>query len=261
MPLDARQPLSGRGHQRVDVAELVGEEVGDAVTDVVDREPGQQAGQAAVFARRDAVDEILGRLFAHPLQFDELVQREAIQVRDGADETGVDELLDDLLAQPLDVHGAAARKGAEHLLGLGRTLAATGAAIEDAVTDHRAAARGTCRRKLKDLFAAGARLGLGAHHIGNDLAGLLDDDRVADADVLGLDKVGVVKTGPLHGAGELHRLQVRDRASAFRPCRRAPRCCTSLVSPCSAGNLYAITRAAATWRSRRASGADRDRRS
>ena len=53
---------------------------------------------------------------------------------------------------------------------------------------------------------------LDADDVRDDLARLLDDDRVADADVLAVDLVGVVQAGAADGrAGELHRFQVGDR--------------------------------------------------
>ena len=48
--------------------------------------------------------------------------------------------------------------------------------------------------------------------LGDDVAGLLEDDPVADADVLAPDLVEVVEGGPRDGrAGDLDRRQVGDR--------------------------------------------------
>ena len=52
------------------------------VADVPDAEPGEQPRQAALLARLDAVEQVLRRLLAHPLQLDKLVQRQAVEVRD-----------------------------------------------------------------------------------------------------------------------------------------------------------------------------------
>ena len=61
---------------------------------------------------------------------------------------------------------------------------------------------------------------LDADDLGDDLAGLLDHDGVADPDVLAGDLVGVVQAGPLDGrAGQRHRARGRPPASACRSCR------------------------------------------
>ena len=60
-----------------------------------------------------------------------------------------------------------------------------------------------------------------AEHLGDDVAGLADDDRVADQHALALDLGRVVQGGQLHGrAGDLHRLHVGERASPGRCGRR-----------------------------------------
>ena len=72
-------------------------------------------------------------------------------------QAGIDELVDDRLAEALDVHGAARGEGAQALLELGRAGRA-GAAVEDAVLvrlDRRAADRAR-RREVEHLLVAGA---------------------------------------------------------------------------------------------------------
>ena len=71
--------------------------------------------------------------------------------------------------------------------------------------------------KWNGRLVAVAGVGLDADDLGDDLAGLLDHDRVADADVLALELVGVVQAGALDGrAGQLDRLEVGDRRELAR---------------------------------------------
>ena len=63
-----------------------------------------------------------------------------------------------------------------------------------------------------------------AHHLRNDLARFLDDDRVADANVLAADFAQIVQRGVLHRrAGDEHRLHVGPRRELARSCRLANR--------------------------------------
>jgi hypothetical protein len=58
----------------------------------------------------------------------------------------------------------------------------------------------------------------GTEHLGDDVAGLADDDRVADEHALARDLRGVVQGGQLHrGAGDLDRLHERERGDPAGP--------------------------------------------
>src|SRR5262249_49116537 len=62
-----------------------------------------------------------------------------------------------------------------------------------------------------------ARVGLDADYLGDDLAGFLDDHRVAEADVLPLELIGVVQAGALdRRAGQEDRLEFGDRRQLAR---------------------------------------------
>ena len=133
MPLISASAF-GRGiHQRIDGAEFLGQQVGHAIADMLDRQARQQAAQAALFAGGDAVEQVLGRLLAHAFQFEELLQCQAVQIGNAVDQAAIDELIDDFVAQPLDVHGIAAGKGAEDVFDLADAVLAAGAAVEGAI--------------------------------------------------------------------------------------------------------------------------------
>ena len=73
-------------------------------------------------------------------------------------------------------------------------------------------ALGTSLGEMEFLFMAGALLFHHLHHGGNDLAGLLDDDRVTLTDVFALDLLIVVQRGTRDGGpGNEDRLQFRHR--------------------------------------------------
>ncbi len=80
------------------------------------------------------------------------------------------------------------------------------------VADHRGATLRADGRHLELALAAVAGLGDDAHDLGDDVAGLVQHDPVADAHVLAPDLVEVVERGPRdRGAGHQHRREVRHR--------------------------------------------------
>ena len=64
-------------------------------------------GSGRVFDFGDLVDQVLGAGRADPIELDELVDRQRVQVGRVPNEPGGRELLDHLLAEALDVHRAA----------------------------------------------------------------------------------------------------------------------------------------------------------
>src|SRR5262245_11229911 len=139
------QPIHRRFHQLVDAAELLGQYLGHVLADVGDRQPGQHAGQATVLAGRDAVEQVLGRLLPHPLQLQERIHLQAVNVRDRFDQPGVHELVHDLDAHAFDVHRVPLGERPQLPLEPGDTLR-TGAAVEDALVV--ALDRGAAHRAL-----------------------------------------------------------------------------------------------------------------
>src|SRR5262249_23879582 len=99
--------------QGVDIAELPGDQLGHRLADVADAEAGEHARQPAALAGGDAVQQVLRGQVAHAFQLDDLVGGQPIEVGDGANQVAVDELVNNLLTQAGDVHGAAGGVGAE----------------------------------------------------------------------------------------------------------------------------------------------------
>ena len=177
-----------------------------------DAQPRQHPRQAAPLARLDAVQQVLRRLLAHPLQLQQLVQFQPVQVRHRLHQPRLHQLRRQRIAQPLDVHAVAPGERLHPLLDRGRAVLAVRAEHLALPPHRRRAASGTFRRELVRLFAALAQLRQRPHHIGDDLAALHHDHHVADADVLLLDLVGVVQAGPRHRRlRQRHRVQQRRR--------------------------------------------------
>src|SRR5207248_3233662 len=115
----------------------------------------------------------------------------------------VHELHRDLAAEPVDLHPGAA---GEPLDPLGHLTGAHAGVVADEVVarprlllDDRPAALGALRRPLDLPLLPRPALLHHADHLRDDLALLLDDHRVAVADVLLLDPRGVVHARPADG--------------------------------------------------------------
>ena len=150
------------------------------------------------------------------------------------------------VAQAVDVHRVAVGEPADpllELLGAGRRrVRAVEVDLAGLARDRARRSSGRSVGKTKGTLGAVAGLDLDADDLGDDLAGLLDHDRVADPDVLAGDLVGVVQAGPLDGrAGQRDRASGRRPASACRSCRPGRVMPTIFVTACSASYLNAIT--------------------
>ena len=129
-----------------------------------------------------------------------------------------------LVAEVLDVEGAPAGDVEDPLPQLGRARPGVGAADVGVALLLRAqlgAALRAVRGHDELALGAVARRDDRAEHLGDDVAGLADDDGVADQHALALDLRGVVQRGQLHRrAGHLHRLHVRERRHPAGAARR-----------------------------------------
>ena len=133
-------------------------------------------------------------------------------------EFALDQLLDELVAEALDVHRPAAGEVPQRLLALGPAGEPAGAAGDRLALD--AARPPSCtpgsasaaRPGASRLDSSGRCFEHDAHHLGNHIARAAHDHRVADAHVLAMHLVDVVQSdvADRHAADE-HRLQPRDR--------------------------------------------------
>ena len=195
----------GRGPgDGVEVGEATGEGLGGAGPDVKDAESKEEPPQLTRSGGIHASDEVGGGLFPHPLEGRDLFGFQEVEVGDIAGEARRDQLMDHDLAAALDVHGTAGTpvfESAADLGGAGGILAApdNAFAVGGLFTGNGRGALGTGLGKLEEGFGAGATFGYDADDGRNDFSGLLDDDAVADADILPTEFVLVVEGGAADG--------------------------------------------------------------
>ena len=141
-----------------------------------------------------------------------------VEVGHVRDEPRRDELADELVAQAVDVHRLAADPVAQALVGLRGAVDRDAAVGDLALLAHDGtAAAGATVGHAELGRVGGTQLEHGSHDLGNDVAGLVDDDRVAHADVLALDLVLVVQgCAGDGGAGDDHRVELGDRRQDAR---------------------------------------------
>src|SRR5262245_14859673 len=144
---------------------------------------------------------------------------EVVEIGKIAHETLLDQLIDERRAEPLDVHSGSRGEVLETSPQPCRTRRVFTAPDDFLfVTAQRAAAFGTRRRHHPWLGIGGPQARDRRDHLGNDIAGLLDDDRVARAYVLAGDVLGVVQRGHRNRrAGDEDRLQHRVRRHRAGP--------------------------------------------
>ena len=143
------------------------------------------------------------------------VRLEVVDRRDVGEQARGHELIDELLAEPLDVHGAPPAEVAQGLPHDGRTRRVHAARRDLALfPDDRVAADGALLGHLERRRVRGPLFEDHAHDLRDDVAALLDDDGVSDAHVLAREVLVVVERRPL------------DR----RPARRTGSKCATGVS-------------------------------
>ena len=81
----------------------------------VDEQPGERGFARSIECR----DQVGRRFFAHPLEACDLLQLECKDIRETGDQIRLDELVDEFLAETVDVEGTSAGEVAEVVLQLG----------------------------------------------------------------------------------------------------------------------------------------------
>ena len=202
------------------------------LADVADAERVNQPGQVVLLAPLDLRDHVasdlsqlardgaVGPRLAR--RDDEVLERgrlEVIKVREVVHEPLLDQLIDERLAQPFDVHRRTRREvleAAPQPRRAGRVLAPPHHFF--LVAPQRASAHRTRRGHRPRLRVIRTQAEHRRDHPRDDVARFLDDDRVARADILARDVLGVVQRGHRdRGARKEDRLEDRirrDRAGA-----------------------------------------------
>ena len=189
------QLLLVRCHHPVERPELLRQRGGGGFADLPDAESDQEAGQGGSLAPFELRQQVLRRLLAHALERDQRGRVEVIEIGQIPHEAALDELVHQLLPEPVDVERAARAEEAQRLLEPRRT-GDVDAAIRDLVVqaDHvrtadralRSASGTACSRRVPRAVRT-------SNDVGDDVAGALEEDGVADAHVLALDLVHVVQ--------------------------------------------------------------------
>ena len=200
-------------HQRIERAKVFGQVFGGGLAHMPDAQRKQKARQRGLLGLFQRGQQVQGRAVAHALQHHQGAQAQAVQVGQRADHVGVHQLVYQLVAQALNVHGAAGGKVQDGFLALRRAEQAARAAVVGLAlfTHHLAAANGALARHAEVLDVGRARAGSHhAHHFGNHIACAPHDHLVAHAHAFFANLKQVVQRGIGHrDATHKHRRQAR----------------------------------------------------
>src|SRR6185369_818186 len=181
--------------QRVEIAEMPRQVLGGCFADVADTQRINEAGQCRAAALVDRRNDVGRGFFRHALELGQRRDTELVDIRRRANNGGVDQLIDQLVAETLDVHRSSAGKVQQRALALRRTDEAARAARDRLVGQphDRGAAFGTLGGHHELPRPGRTLVGQYAGDFRNDVAGTAHNDGVADADVLAPDLVLVMQ--------------------------------------------------------------------
>ena len=174
----------------------------------------EKTRQSGFLAARQGVEKVLRGFFAHAFQAHELFLGEVVQVGRIMHQLPIDQLLHQLVAQALDVHGPAGSKVLDGFPALGGTVQAAGAARHGLAfgLDDVGTADGAVFGQHHFPGVPGTALGKHAHDLGNHIPGPAHIDRIADTHVLAAHLIHVVQGGVAHHhAPHFHGRQARHR--------------------------------------------------
>ena len=151
---------------------------------------------------------------AQPVELDQLLDRELVQVGRGIDQPRLEQLLQPRVGQSADVHRVARREVHQPF----QSPAGAGDVRDSRPPPPPRRSAPACRRPGSDRAwptaarSPSRRSGIGRDHLRNHLAGALHLHPVAHAQVLLPDQRLVVQRGQPHrGAADLHRLEHGER--------------------------------------------------
>ena len=222
-----------RQDELVDRQESLGDDLAHTLAHVADAQGKQHATERLALGLVELGDDFLGRLEAHRdgvalldaffavgagigaarVQSGDVIDRELVEIRDIVDQASGDHLVDDFVAQAVDVHAATARPVEQALLELCRAVDGHAAVGNLAVlVDHGATAHGADLGHLPVNAVGRALVKHRTHDLGDHVARLVHDDGIALAHVFATDLVDVVQRGARDsGAGNRHRVELGDR--------------------------------------------------
>lgn len=195
---------------------MTGEGFGDPDPDVENAESKDQAPEVAGLTRMEPFQQVLGGLFAHTFECQEIGLREPVEIGDIVCEVFLNELSDEHFATAFDVHGGAGAPMLEATADLSWAIWVEAAEDDiwlagSALSGGGARAFGAEGGKFERDFGAGAFIGDDADDGWDDLAGFFDDDDIAYADIFPAEFIFVVEGGAADGAtGEVDGFEFGD---------------------------------------------------
>ncbi len=202
------------------------QDLGRLFTHIGNAQRINEARQGRLSAVGDGLEQLVAGDFREAFQVDDLFVFQLVQIGRRADEFLIDQLLDGLVTQPFDVHGATRHVMDDRLLELRTAGQTPDTAIHRALGDSLLAFAALDQLRALDMRAAhraglrnlhcpgilGAALGNHLHHLRNHVTGTPDDHRVADHQPQPRHFVHVVQRGiGDHDACHLDRLEACDR--------------------------------------------------
>ena len=187
---------------------------------MADAQGKQHATERLALGLVELGDNFLGRLEAHRngialldalfavgagigaprVQAGDVVDCELVEVCNIVDQSGGDHLVDDFVAQAIDVHAAAAHPVEQALLELRGAIEGHAAVRHLAIlVNHGAAAHGANLGHVPVDRISRALVEHGTHDLGNHVTRLVHDDSVALAHVFAANLVDVVQRGARDG--------------------------------------------------------------
>ena len=236
--IDLRNLFLTGQKQLVDRQEVLCQQLAHALAHVTDAQREQHAAEGLFLGVHELAYHLLGGLLPHGdgvarahallgvvgavpasrLQARDVVYGEGIEVGHVVNQTGLEHLVHQLVADAVHVHAPAAHPVQQALLELCRAVERDTAVGHLALfVHHGAAAHGTARGHLPRQRVCGALVGHRPHDLGDHVARLMHHDRVAHAHVLAVHLVDIVQRGARDGgAGHRHRIELGHRGEHAR---------------------------------------------
>ena len=183
--VDLRQRLLRGCHQGIHGAKMHGQHLGRLLTYLTDAQAVDQLGEVVLLGLGDGTNQVVRRLFAHPVQLGHVLCTQAVQICRIGHQAIVHQLLEHRGAAAVNIHGVPAGEMGEVAQQLCRALR-TGAAQRSAVLipHHRRAADGALLRQRIGHRALRSLGEVHLHDLRNDLTGLLHHNGVPHPDIL-----------------------------------------------------------------------------
>ena len=213
-------------------AERTRQDLGRLFADIGNPEGVDKARQARFLAVLDGAEQLFTGQLGEAFEVDDLFKRQGVQVSGRIHQAFIHQLLDALVAQPLNVQSTTGDEMDNRLLELRTAGQATDAAIHRAFTDGLTTLAAFDQLRALDVGTADRALLRNVHrprivrtslkdhlhHLRDHITGTADDHRVANHQAQARHFIHVMQGGVGHSdASHLDRLQARhgrDRASA-----------------------------------------------